>query len=62
MTVRHSLLALGYAGWGPGQLDDEIQRNGWLCVPADDALVFGASYWAELVEQQLPVSAAPATS
>ncbi len=27
-----SALALGYAGWGPGQLDDEIQRNGWLCV------------------------------
>ncbi len=38
---RHSLLALGYAGWGPGQLDDEIQRNGWLCVPADDGLIFG---------------------
>ncbi len=37
----HSLLALGYAGWGPGQLDDEIQRNGWLSVPADSGLVFG---------------------
>ena len=38
---QHSLLALGYAGWGPGQLDDEIQRNGWLCVGADDSLLFG---------------------
>ncbi len=38
----HSLLALGYAGWGPGQLDDEIQRNGWLSVPADSGLVFGS--------------------
>ena len=38
---RHSLLALGYAGWGPGQLDDELQRNGWLSVPADDGLIFG---------------------
>ena len=38
---RHSLLALGYAGWGPGQLDDEIQRNGWLSVPADSGLIFG---------------------
>ena len=38
---KHSLLALGYAGWGPGQLDDEIQRNGWLSVPADDGLIFG---------------------
>jgi putative transcriptional regulator len=37
----HRLLALGYAGWGPGQLDDEIQRNGWLSVPADDELIFG---------------------
>jgi putative transcriptional regulator len=35
-----SLLALGYAGWGPGQLDDEIQKNGWLHAPADPRLVF----------------------
>ncbi len=41
---RRCLLALGYAGWGPGQLDDELQRNGWLSVPADDALVFGGSH------------------
>jgi putative transcriptional regulator len=37
---RRSLLALGYAGWGAGQLDDELQRNGWLHVPADEDLVF----------------------
>ena len=37
----HSLLALGYAGWGPGQLDREIQANGWLSVPADRDLIFG---------------------
>src|SRR5262245_24226459 len=37
---RRSLLALGYAGWGPGQLDAEIQANGWLSVPADEDLVF----------------------
>jgi putative transcriptional regulator len=35
-----SMLALGYAGWGPGQLDAEIQANGWLHVDADEALVF----------------------
>jgi putative transcriptional regulator len=35
------LLALGYAGWGPGQLDHEIQANGWLSVPSDENLVFG---------------------
>ncbi|HWL80879.1 MAG TPA: YqgE/AlgH family protein [Roseomonas sp.] len=37
---RHGLLALGYAGWGPGQLEEEIQRNSWLNVPADEALLF----------------------
>ena len=37
------LLALGYAGWGPGQLEDEIAQNGWLTCPADEALVFGAA-------------------
>jgi putative transcriptional regulator len=37
---RHSLLALGYAGWGPGQLDQEIHENVWLQAPANDALVF----------------------
>jgi putative transcriptional regulator len=37
---RRCLLALGYAGWGAGQLDAEIQANGWLTVPADAELVF----------------------
>lgn len=37
---RQSLLALGYAGWAPGQLDAEIQANGWLSVEADAELVF----------------------
>ena len=37
---KNSLLALGYAGWGPGQLDGEIQENAWLSVDADNELVF----------------------
>jgi len=37
---RASLLALGYAGWGPGQLEDEIARNGWLTCEAPPDLVF----------------------
>jgi len=40
---QKSLLALGYAGWAPGQLDAEIQNNGWLTVPADKDLVFGVN-------------------
>ena len=40
---RHSLLALGYAGWGPGQLEREIKQNGWLNVAADEELIFGAA-------------------
>jgi putative transcriptional regulator len=39
---RQSLVALGYAGWGPGQLDAEIQANGWLMVGADASLLFDA--------------------
>jgi putative transcriptional regulator len=35
-----ALLALGYAGWGAGQLENEIQLNGWLHCPADPAIVF----------------------
>lgn len=37
---RHGLLALGYAGWGPGQLDQEMQQNAWLSAPADTELLF----------------------
>lgn len=37
---RDAVLALGYAGWSPGQLENEIQRNGWLNCPADPAVVF----------------------
>ncbi len=37
---RECVLALGYAGWGPGQLDQEIQQNSWLSVPADETLLF----------------------
>jgi len=37
---QQGLLALGYAGWGPGQLDHEIQQNAWLSAPADLELIF----------------------
>jgi putative transcriptional regulator len=41
---RLSLFALGYAGWAPGQLDAEIQANGWLSVAADEAILFDADH------------------
>ena len=34
------IMALGYAGWGDGQLENEIRENAWLSVPADSAIVF----------------------
>lgn len=37
---EHSLLALGYAGWAPGQLENELSDNGWLHCPANSDLVF----------------------
>ncbi len=41
---RECLLALGYAGWGPGQLDQEMQQNAWLSVAADEVLLFDADH------------------
>jgi putative transcriptional regulator len=40
---ERALLALGYSGWGPGQLEDEIQHNGWLHCEADEGLLFDSN-------------------
>ena len=37
---HEQLVALGYAGWAPGQLEDEIRHNGWLTTPANIDLIF----------------------
>lgn len=41
---QHAVLALGYSGWAPGQLENEIQRNGWLTCQADEDLIFGVDF------------------
>jgi putative transcriptional regulator len=41
---RRRLLALGYAGWGAGQLESEIKQNVWLTCEADEALIFGEDH------------------
>lgn len=51
---RQMILALGYAGWGPGQLDSEIQSNSWLHIDADEELVFQvppSQKWHKAIEQ-----------
>ncbi|MFQ5897235.1 MAG: YqgE/AlgH family protein [Candidatus Methylomirabilia bacterium] len=44
---HRSLFALGYAGWGPGQLEGEMGGGHWVIVPADEALVFDDDYEAK---------------
>ena len=41
---RHALLALGYAGWGAGQLEREIKDNVWLTCDADEELIFSGDH------------------
>ncbi len=37
---NESLMSLGYAGWGPGQLESEIQQNSWFSTPVEEQLLF----------------------
>ena len=49
---EHVVVALGCAGWGAGQLEDELKENDWLTAEADDAILFDADHdtkWARAV-------------
>jgi putative transcriptional regulator len=39
-----AIVALGYAGWGPGQLETELTQNAWLTVPCDETILFNTPY------------------
>ena len=41
---KESLVALGYAGWSPGQLEEELAQNSWLTTPADSDIIFSTPY------------------
>jgi putative transcriptional regulator len=58
---RKHLLALGYAGWGPGQLETELQANGWLTVPADVGLVFDTDHDTMWTQALAKLGASPTT-
>ena len=52
---RQSLVAFGYAGWGPGQLENELALGGWFTVPEDPKLVFEvdrARLWDEVTKRR----------
>ena len=41
---KETLIALGYAGWSPGQLEAELAKNSWLTMPADSDIIFSTPY------------------
>ena len=56
---RQSLLAFGYAGWAPGQLEDELKANAWFVVSGDKAFIFGKDAdkkWRQAMDKrQIPL-------
>ncbi|MDB6177230.1 YqgE/AlgH family protein [Paracoccus sp. Z330] len=52
---QDAVLALGYAGWGPGQIEDEMLENGWLTGDGIEELIFGADHdgkWQQALRAQ----------
>jgi len=55
-----AMLALGYAGWAPGQLEEEIQANGWLHCPASPEVIFDGDLEAKYDRVMLSLGVDPA--
>jgi putative transcriptional regulator len=55
-----AVLALGYAGWAPGQLEHEIQENGWLHCSADSELIFGSDIDSKYIKALTKIGIDPA--
>ena len=56
---RRALLALGYAGWGPGQLESELRQGVWLACDADEELLFGVDHAAKWACALAKIGVAP---
>ncbi|HVG51853.1 MAG TPA: YqgE/AlgH family protein [Xanthobacteraceae bacterium] len=54
-----AILALGYAGWAPGQLENEMRENGWLHCGADKDLIFGADVRKKYEQALLKIGVHP---
>jgi putative transcriptional regulator len=56
-AIRHARVFLGHAGWGPGQLEDELRANAWIVEPATEDDVFTAdprSLWRRILQRKGP--------
>ncbi len=56
---HNAILALGYAGWAPGQLENELHHNGWLHCSADPQLIFGADIDAKYEQAMQKIGIRP---
>jgi putative transcriptional regulator len=57
---RSAVLALGYAGWAPGQLETEINANGWLSCPADPQVIFDPDLEGKYIRVMRTIGVDPA--
>jgi putative transcriptional regulator len=58
---RRALIALGYSGWAPNQLEDELRRNGWLTCEADEDLLFSDDDQAKWAQALAKLGVSPST-